>query len=402
MHKKALIAAVMIFAGLTPAAIQAAEKMEPDTVFSRIMGLWHDRDLDAPFRSAEPLGDDGIVFRGIDIKEGGNFSLKTDIVSIAGLAPLGTDGFSAERLEIGPVAIDASTSEGKAFAVRIEPSGGTGLYLAPTGSGDLHISKVLPTSFRLGKLTASVDGKEFLSMAGLETTAWFDESGELLTMKSAIPDLSISMDSAPAEVRSKLALLGLTNIAMAFKSGGSWNIVTGRLTLDEHSIELKDAGTLNLSMELAGYTLDLYRRIREASQMAEKAGPGNAEAQMQAMRQMMSAMGELKLVSAKLRFRDAALTRRLLAVQAEAMGATPQELAASLPAMLDEPMARLNDPQLAEQVKSALSQFLADPGELTLDFAPSAPVPVTEIFEAGLNAPEKLRPLLGASLTANR
>ena len=402
MRKKTFVAAAALCAVLAGGTIHAAEPLKPDTVFNRIMGLWQKHDLDAPFQSAEPLGDDGIVFRGIDITEGGNFSLKTDTVSIAGLAPLGSDGFSAERLEIGPVAIDIDGGEGKVFAVRIEPSEGTGLYLAPTGSDDLHISKTLPTAFKLGKLTATLDGREFLVLAGFETTAWFDETGELLTMKSSLPDLSIAMDNAPAEVRSRMAMLGLTNIAMAFRSSGSWNIATGRMTLDEHAIELKDAGTLTLSMELTGYTMDVYRRIRQASQTAEKAEPGNADAQMQAMAQMMSALGDIKLASAKLRFRDGALTSRLVAMQAEAMGATPQEFAASAPAMLDEPLARLNDPQLAEQVKTALAQFLADPDELTLDFAPASPVPVAEIFEATLNAPEKLRPLLGLNLTASR
>lgn len=402
MRKNAFIAAAMVCAGLAAGTIQAAEKVEPDTVFNRIMGLWQKHDLDAPFQSAEPLGDDGIVFRGIDIKDASSFSLKTDIVSIAGLRPLGSDGFSAERLEIGPVAIDVDPGGENAFSVRIEPSGGTGLYLAPTGSNELHISKSLPTAFKLGRLTASLAGREFLAMAGFETTAWFDESGQLLTMKSSIPDLSIAMDNAPAEIRGGMALLGLTNIAMEYRSSGTWNIATGRLTLDEQSIELKDAGTLNLSMELTGYTPDVHRRFREASQMAEKAGPGNGEAQLQAMAQMMSAIGEIKLASAKLRFRDGALTSRLLTMQAEAMGATPQELAASAPSMLNEPLARLNDPQLAEQVKAALAQFLADPGELTLDFAPASPVPVTEVFEAALNAPEKLRPMLGVNLTASR
>ncbi len=401
MRKKTFVAAAALCAIVAAGPIHAAEPLKPDTVFSRIMGLWQKHDLDAPFQSAEPLGDDGIVFRGIDIKDGSGFSLKTDTVAIAGLAPLGSDGFLAGRLKIGPVAIDIDAGEGKAFAVRIEPSGGSGLYLAPTGSDELHVSKTLPTAFKLGRLTATLDGREFLALAGFETTAWFDESGELLTMKSSIPELSITMDNAPAEVRGRMALLGLTNIAMAFRSSGSWNIATGRMTIDEHAIELKDAGTLTLSMELAGYTMDVYRRIREASQMAEKAGPGNGEAQLQAMARMMKAVGDIKLASAKLRFRDGALTRRLLAVQAEAMGATPQELAKSAPAMLDQPLARLSDPQLTGIIKSALAQFLADPGELTLDFAPASPVPVTEIVEAALNAPEKLRPMLGLNLTAS-
>jgi hypothetical protein len=238
------------------------------------------------------------------------------------------------------------------------------------------------------------------ALDGLESSVWFDESGELLTMKSSIPRLAIMPEKLRPGTLDQLELVGLSEIALAFRSSGTWNVATGRLTLDEYMIELKDAGALSLSMELEGYTLDIHRRVRDAAQKAEKAGSGNAEAEKQAMAEMMAALGEVRLASMKLGFRDGAITRRLLVVQAENMGMTPDELTGQILAMVEQRVAPAGGPQLTAQVKDAVGAFLTDPGALTLSLSPAAPVPVTDIVEKVLNAPDQLAPLLGARLTA--
>jgi hypothetical protein len=393
----------------TAGATQASQSVGPDTVFNRLKAFFHEHDLDAPFQSAEPLGDDGILFKNISVAakepaaEGQAVpSLTIDSLAVRGLAPLGKDGFSASAYDIGKIAIDFPMDAGATLAVRIEPSGGTGLYMVPTDSMELPFSPTTPTTFKLGALTALLGGQEVFAMSGAESSVWFDESGDLLTMKSSMPQARIPLEALPAAARTQLRALGMEKLSVAISSSGAWNMPAGRMTVHEYRIEVAGAGAVTLSLALEGYTLEWYRRVRASAQRAQEAGTDNVDAQKQAATEMMTAMGELKLASLKLDFRDGAITRRLLAMQAEAMGTTPEELAASVPLMLAEFLALARNPQFSTGAAEAIKAFLADPGAISLTIAPPAPVPVTDIVGAVLNGPEKLVPMLNAQVTAAR
>ncbi|MCU0790905.1 MAG: hypothetical protein MUE79_07635, partial [Nitratireductor sp.] len=297
-------------------------------------------------------------------------------------------------------AIEFPADGGKNLAIAIEPSGGTGLNMVPTDSSELPFSRTMPTVLRLGALTATLGGQEVFAMTGAESSVWFDESGDLLTMKSSMPQASIPLDVLPSAGRAQLDALGIAKLAVSITSSGAWNIPAGRMTLEEYRIALEGAGSMTLSMTLEGYSLDWYRRAREA---AGKSQDGtDVEAQQQAAAQMMSILGELKLASLKLDFRDGAITRRLLAVQGEAMGMTADELAGSIPPMISGYLALARNEQFSSQAADAIQTFLKDPGAISLSLTPARPVPVTEIVGALLNAPEKLVPMLGAKIAANR
>ena len=132
----------------------------------------------------------------------------------------------------------------------------------------------------------------------------------------------------------------------------------------------------------------------------ENLGTANGEAKQEAGRKMMALMGEMKLASLNAVFEDGKITRRLLEIQAQAMGVTPQELAASAPQMLAPMLDAAGNKAFSEQAVRAAGAFLADPGKLSFSVLPPQPIAAGELVGAMLNAPGSLLAMLNASVAA--
>jgi hypothetical protein len=282
--------------------------------------------------------------------------------------------------------------------------GGTasGLYLPSTGSTEPMVSRAMPYSIALGKVTASVDGAPAFTVSGIAGTMGYDASGQTVGITSSVGQIDISTEQASPKLRGQLGAAGLTQLSLSMSVRGSWNMETGRMALDEYRLAAKDAGAVSLSLALEGYTPQLSQQMQELARTRETIDANDVEAKKQLSARMMELLGQLQLSSARIEFEDGAVTRRLLTTQAEAMGITPEELAASLPAMLGGYLAMAGNQQFSDQAISALGAFLANPGKLTLSVGPPQPLPITQFVEAILNAPESIVPLLGAKVTANQ
>jgi hypothetical protein len=397
MRAFAILSAVLI-AG----SAASGHAMEPDAVFSRYKAMWQQFGMSAQFGAAEPQGSDGVTFRDVTLQQPGKAALKLDRLTLKGIAPLGSDGFTAQSFEMGQVSLDATDEQGRTVAMRIEGGSGTGLYLPPTGSTEPMVSTTMPSNMAIGRITATVDGAPAFTVSGITGSVGYDAGGQAIQLSTAIPQIDISMDQATPKMRAQLATAGLTGLALSVNVRGSWNVQTGRVALDEYRLGIKDAGAVNLSLALEGYTPQLSQQIRELTRKREAIDSNDVEAKKQVSDEMMAALGKLRLASARLAFEDGAVTRRLLATQAEAMGITTEELAAGLPTMLAGYLAMAGNQQFADQAVSALGAFLANPRNLTLSVGPAQPLPITRLVEAILNAPDQLVPLLGASVTANQ
>ncbi len=398
MRALATLTAILIAGGAAP-----GHALEPDAVFNRYKAMWQQLGMTAAFGSVEPNGETGVTFRDVTLQQTGKpAALKLDRLTMQGIAPIGTDGFSAQGVEVGQITLDATDEKGRVVAIRIDGGTASGLYLPPTGSTEPMVSKAMPYTMALGQLTATVDGAPAFTVSGITGSLGYDASGQAIELSTSIPRIDISTEQATPKMRAQLAAAGLSELSLSVRIRGSWNMQSGRLALDEYRLGAKDAGAVNLAMAFEGYTPQLSQQMRELARKREAVDANDVEAKKQLSGEMMAALGQMRIASAKLEFEDGAVTRRLLATQAEAMGVTPEELAASLPAMLGGYLAMAGNQQFADQAISALGAFLANPGKLTLNLGPTQPLAVTQLVEAVLNAPETIVPLLGANITANQ
>jgi hypothetical protein len=376
--------------------------VEPAAIFERYAAMWQQLGMSAGYGSVEADGASGVIFRDVTLQQPGKAALKLDRLAMKGIEPVGSDGFSAQNVEIGQVTLDATDEKGRALSMRMDGGTASGLYLPPTGSIDPMVSRAMPYSIALGKVTASVDGAPAFTVSGIAGTMGYDASGQTVAITSSIGQIDVSTERASPKLRGQLGAAGLTQLSLSMSLRGSWNMETGRMALDEFRLAAKDAGAVSLSLALEGYTPQISQKMQEVARSRKTIDPNDAEAKKQLSARMMELLGQLQLSSARIEFEDGAVTRRLLATQAEAMGIAPEELAASLPAMLGGYLAMAGNQQFSDQAISALGAFLANPEKLTLSLRPAQPLQITQLVEAILNAPESIVPLLGAKVTANQ
>jgi hypothetical protein len=162
---------------------------------------------------------------------------------------------------------------------------------------------------------------------------------------------------------------------------------------------VNDAGTLGMTLDLAGYTPEFIKSLQDLQkQMAAQPGGGDQSAQGMAM---LGLMQQLTFNSASVKFTDASLTNKVLDYVAKMQGQKPSDIANMAKAMVPFGMAQLNNPELTAEVTSAVAAFLDNPKSLTISAEPENPVPFAVLMAGGMGDPKTLPKTLGMSVSAN-
>ncbi|MEO0496379.1 MAG: hypothetical protein AAF141_03275 [Pseudomonadota bacterium] len=244
--------------------------------------------------------------------------------------------------------------------------------------------------------TVSVGGNEIVTIASMQGSATGKFPDEELAQDFTITDIAFNVDDLPASNNAKPALqaMGYETVNMDMIIEGGWK-PSGEVTLDRYDIIADDIGTLSLVMNLQGYTAELAKRIAEINAAMT---PENQGQQSMAM---MGEMANLALASGQISFTDNSITEKVLAFMAPQMGTDPAGLKAQAKGLLPLALSQLGNPELTAMVSSAVGTFLDNPGTLTVDIAPDAPVPFGEVMGAGMAAPQTLPEVLGVKVSAN-
>ncbi|MGE4245650.1 MAG: hypothetical protein AB7E66_06590, partial [Parvibaculaceae bacterium] len=102
----------------------------------------------------------------------------------------------------------------------------------------------------------------------------------------------------------------------------------------------------------------------------------------------------------KIRFEDASVTTRLLAMAAKMQGKDIDSLINEMTAAVQVSLAQLGSPGIANESLAALGTFLKNPRSITLMLAPPEPVQGSQIMQA-MQDPAALIRLLALKVTAN-
>jgi hypothetical protein len=166
--------------------------------------------------------------------------------------------------------------------------------------------------------------------------------------------------------------MGLDTLTMSFGAGYKWDPAKQAASIHDVALKIDELGALGLSVDFTG--------VDKPETLAETA----------------------KLQGALLRYTDASLTRRVLALAAQDAGADPAAFRTQLTTMIQaQSKTVLGTSPAATAATGAVLAFLADPHALTVQLAPAQPLGFDAIDQLQAGPPAKMFQALGVKVTAN-
>lgn len=115
-----------------------------------------------------------------------------------------------------------------------------------------------------------------------------------------------------------------------------------------------------------------------------------------------AARSAARLDSARVRIENAGFVERMLAMQAEMLGGTPEDVRKQIvDGALPFALSFVKNEAFRNEFRAEVAEFLAEPRSLTIAFAPAEPLPLGQVTRAILRAPFTLPDLLAPTVTAN-
>ena len=321
-------------------------------------------------------------------------ALEIGDVTLAGVSEE-DGGYHIETMTTSPF---TKTEDGMTFA--ISEFVVSGMNIPAENNTDPLASLMLYESAELASLSFKVGDKTAFEMQGLAFGITAPEGGSPMEFSGAAESFSADMTLAEdPKAKQAIEALGYQTITGDFEMAGTWQPSDGRLALTQYDITVVDAGTIGMTFEFGGYTLDFVKSLQEltAKMAAEPEGSDDSASGLA----MLGLMQQLTIASAAIRFDDDSLTGRVLEYAGQQQGVSASDIVNQAKAIVPFAMAQLNNPELTAQVTAAVNAFLDDPQSFEVAAAPPAPVPFALIMAGAMSNPLDLTKTLGVTVTAN-
>ncbi|HKF71540.1 MAG TPA: hypothetical protein VKB68_07315 [Stellaceae bacterium] len=223
-----------------------------------------------------------------------------------------------------------------------------------------------------GMKVQTPDGKDVpvgtLSISKIGFAKGVPVSGEL---SYAGLQLNKGLMSNP-QARDAFEQLGIETVTLSLGFSYQWDLEQKRVALRNVALKVDELGALNLSADLADMT------------------PGDG----------WQARGSF--AHALLRYDDASLADRALKVFALQTNTDGTAVRQQIMAIIDMRAATLGNTPAIAAIADALKTFLGAPHSLTIELAPSAPVPFSTLQGAATMQPADIATLIGLKVDANK
>ena len=304
------------------------------------------------------------------------------------------NGFRVEEMVTEPFSIGDETG-----SVQVEDSVVTGLLLPDEGHIDDFGGSVFYESASVSNVSVMVEDKEIVSLSEFWTEMTAPENGEPMDYSGGAEqfyiDLSVIEDPNQKAVLQALEYEELTG---SFDFAGYWQPSDGRFALTEYNMNVDDAGTLGMTLDIGGYTPSFITSLRDLQMQMAENPDGDSSAQGLAI---LGLMQQLSFHGAEISFTDDSLTNKVLEFVASSQGMSAADVANQAKAVLPFMLGQLGNPELTMQATQAVTTYLDDPQVLRVKAAPPGPVAFALIMAGAMSAPAELTKTLGVSVTAN-
>ncbi|MCV0396337.1 MAG: hypothetical protein K5872_03800 [Rhizobiaceae bacterium] len=366
----------------------AASAQDADAVGERLKSTFHQQGVELNYATISGDASE-MTLEGVTVKPvGEDEALPLGPIVLTDVAE---DG---DLITIGSLAMDSHSVSRDGIDVSIEGIEITSLSLPPEGSDEVPLYETAD----LGSLTISSGGKDVFTLTDMSVEVTPPEDGTALeftgSAASFTADLTAIEDPNTQRV---LQELGYQTVTGSLDMAGSWNPEDGRTQISKYDLSVKDAGTIGISLDIGGYTMEFQKALRDTQERMASAGEQDSAAGMA----MLGLMQQLTFHGATIRFEDQTLTGKVLDYFAKQQGAQRSDIANQAKAILPFMLAQLNNPEFAAQVSAAASAFLDAPQSLTISAMPASPVPFAMIAAGAMSAPQNLPEQLGVTVSAN-
>ncbi|MDI6027670.1 hypothetical protein QBK99_15885 [Corticibacterium sp. UT-5YL-CI-8] len=317
-------------------------------------------------------------------------------LTLTGVTETDNGGYHIDKVTTDPYEITEKGSTITSSPVEIG-----GLVLPGAAATDPLESVMLYETLDVDTFSVKVDGKQAFALNQMHVELTPPTAGATMDFSANVEkftgDLSLVTDPNAKRIIDEL---GYKTIDGFFEAEGSWQPSDGRMQLSQYDVTVNNAGTLGMTFDVGGYTLDFLKSVQELQKkMADQ--PKGADTNAQSMA-MLGLMQQLTLAGATIRFDDDSLTGKVLDYVAKQQGAKPEDIANQAKAILPFLSGQLQNPELAKQLSAAVNTYLDDPQSLEIAAKPASPVPFAMIAANAMSNPVELTKTLAVSVMANQ
>ena len=346
----------------------------------------------------------GLNLQGLEAKNGMNFVLQSfdmepatgvinrdgnvldmgfDGIRMSGVEHFGTLGFEMASFEVGTLRITGKDEKGQDIDFNFGGMTAENFYIADPTADDRPLMSEKPLTAEIKKLNVSLDGKDFMGWAGGTGSYNYDESSKTGTGTGKFSDLYVDFSAAPMKPEDKknleqLKALGYERISLNVEGKGSWNLESGALDIDKYRFEFVDAGSVELAMQLTGYTEEVARNVsRLANDVNLETDPEKKN--LKSM-QMLAALTSLAINRIKISVEDNSLLDKVVSLQATHLNQEPQQIKQIVGPMAQVMLAPYNVPEFAAAITQALNKFMQGNKTISVSAMPTNGLVITEII----------------------
>jgi hypothetical protein len=197
--------------------------------------------------------------------------------------------------------------------------------------------------------------------------------GVLVSAALAIDDVHLrTADLKSIGAAANYAMLGVDELTLGLHAQYGWDTAKGQISVSDATFDVAQLGSLKLAFEIDGASS--WDGLRSAA----------------------------RLKSASLRYEDASLVKRIIALAAAQRGTDPQSLRQRLMYLCAQIMVAPGAAPATIETARAMSAFLADPQSLEVRIVPPAPIAPGELLMLSTMPPAEMVPRLGLMVRANR
>lgn len=306
-----------------------------------------------------------------------------------------------DTYEVGLIEVDSFEHTEDEATVALDGLEMTGVLIPKEGSNSPYAGITTYKTFALGSFKLAMGSNDVFSFNDLKADTGLQDNDGTMKFNANVRDFWVNLDALvkDAKGRSVIEEFGYKELNGHVDMVGDWRLEDGLMTISKYDIVVDKAGALGITGEVSGYTPDFIKTLQDMQNKMESATPEQKQAQGLAM---LGLMQQLNLHGLSLRFDDASLTNKVLALVAKQQGVQPGDVANQAKAIVPLLAAQYLGSDLTQSLSKAVASYIDNPKNIEIRAAPPEPMPFAVLMGTAMGSPETLAKQVGLEVVANQ